>query len=227
MLVAFLLLAAVAIPPAPARWIEDHAAFLTPATRSALDARLEGYERATGHQLIVWIGKSLEGAPLDDWAVRTFAAWKVGRKGVDDGLAMFILADDRAVDIEVGYGLEDRVPDAVASRIIREVMAPRLRAGDHDGAVTAGIDALLAAIEGKPWTGSGEMAPHSGSSTVHWILGAVAVIAFLVLAVTHPRLALLLLWTFMGSGRRDRNGGLGSFFGGGGRSGGGGARGKW
>src|SRR6185436_2460886 len=133
---------------------EDHAAFITPETRALLDARLEGYERATGHQVIVWIDKTLSGQALDDWAVQTFAAWKIGRKGVDDGIAMFIFADDRAIDIEVGYGLEDKVPDAIASRIIRDVMTPKLQAGDRDGAVTAGVDAVLASIEGKPWEGS-------------------------------------------------------------------------
>ncbi len=218
------------VPPSPSRWVEDHADFLSPSARSSLDARLEGYERATGHQVVVWIGKTLAGAPLDDWAVRTFTAWKVGRKGLDDGIAMFILADDRKIDIEVGYGLEDKVPDAVASRIIREVMAPRLRAGDRDGAVTAGVDAVLAAIEGRPWAGT-TAPPPRGPSPITWILGGLAAIAFLIFAITHPRTALLLLWTIMPSGRRDGGGmfggGGGGFGGGGGRSGGGGARGGW
>jgi len=220
-----LLATAAPIPPSPTRWVDDQAAFLSPATRSALDARLEGYQRATGHQVVVWIGKTLDGTPLDDWAVRTFAAWKVGRKGFDDGIAMFILADDRAIDIEVGYGLEDKVPDAIASRVIRDVMTPRLRAGDRDGAVAAGVDAVLAAIEGKPWSGSGATAPpEDGPSTITWILGGLGVIAFLIFAVTHPRMALLLLWTFA---RGAGGGGGGGFSGGGGRSGGGGGRGHW
>ena len=220
-----LLATAAPIPPSPTRWVDDQAAFLSPATRSALDARLEAYQRATGHQVVVWIGKTLDGTPLDDWAVRTFAAWKVGRKGFDDGIAMFILADDRAIDIEVGYGLEDKVPDAIASRVIRDVMTPRLRAGDRDGAVAAGVDAVLAAIEGKPWSGSGATAPpEDGPSTITWILGGLGVIAFLIFAVTHPRMALLLLWTFA---RGAGGGGGGGFSGGGGRSGGGGGRGHW
>jgi len=224
---------AVATPPSPTRWVEDPAGFLSSATRTTLDTRLASYERSTGHQVVVWIGKTLEGAPLADWAVRTFAAWKVGRKGLDDGIAMFILADDRTIDIEVGYGLEDKVPDAIASRIIREVMAPRLRAGDRDGAVTAGVDALLAAIEGRPWTGTPTNAPPTGGRSLFtWIVGGLALAAFLVFAVTHPRMAMLFLWTVMGSGRRSGGfggGGLGGggFGGGGGRSGGGGARGGW
>ena len=227
------LAAAAPVPPSPARWVEDPSGFLSPATRATLDARLEGYERATGHQIVVWIGTSLEGAALDDWAVRTFAAWKVGRKGFDDGVAMFVFADDRKIDIEVGYGLEDKLPDAIASRIIREVMAPRLRAGDRDGAVSAGVDAVLAAIEGKPWTGAPATAPPSRElSTTDWIVGGLVLVAILILAITHPRLALLLLWTIMAGGRRGGFGGGGGiggggFGGGGGRSGGGGARGGW
>jgi uncharacterized protein len=228
MLHALAILAAVAAapPPAPTRWVEDHAGFASPAARDALDVRLEAYQHATGHQVVVWIGKTLEGAPLDDWAARTFAAWRLGRKGFDDGVALFILADDRAIDIEVGYGLEAKVPDAIASRIIREVMAPRVRAGDHDGAITAGVDAVLASIEGKPWAGASTPAPPKAQapSLVTWILGGLALIAFVIFAITHPRMAMFMLWTIMAGGRQ---GGGGGFGGGGGRSGGGGARGGW
>jgi uncharacterized protein len=223
-----------AIPASPSRWVEDHAAMLSPAARDALDARLAGYERATGHQVVVWIGRTTGGAPLADWAVRTFAAWQLGRKGIDDGVAIFVLADDRAIDIEVGYGLEDRVPDAIASRIIREVMEPRLRAGDRDGAVTAGADAVLAAIEGHPWSGApaaaGTTAPDDGPSTISWLLGGLIGLGLLILFVTHPRLALMLLWSLLSGGRGGFGGGGGDgggFGGGGGRSGGGGARGGW
>lgn len=213
------------VPPAPSRWVEDRAGFLSPGARASLDARLEGYELSTGRQVVVWVGKTLAGAPLDDWAVRTFAAWKVGRKGLDDGIAIFILADDRTIDIEVGYGLEDKVPDAVASQIIREVMAPRLRSGDRDGAVIAGVNAVLASVEGRPWAGPPATAPPRGEISVGtWIVGGLALIAFLIFAITHPRMAMLMLWSIMAS---SRHGGGGGFGGGGGGSGGGGARGGW
>jgi uncharacterized protein len=241
MSIAALVLAALAAvtqpPPAPTRWVEDHAQLLSAGARDALDARLEGYERATGHQIVVWIGTTLEGQPLDDWAVRTFAAWKIGRKGLDDGIAMFVFAQDRKIDIEVGYGLEDKVTDALASRIIREVMAPKLQAGDPDGAVTAGVDALLTGIEGKPWGGGSAATVQSpqqvrGVSTGQLIMGAIVLIGLLILFITHPRMALFLLWSFMSGGRGGGFGGGGfggggGFSGGGGRSGGGGARGGW
>jgi uncharacterized protein len=216
-----------AIPPAPTRWVEDRAAFLSPPTRAALDAKLEAYERATGHQIVVWIGKTLEGAPLDDWAVRAFAAWKVGRAGLDDGIAMFVLADDRAIDIEVGYGLEDKVPDAIASRIINDVMTPRMRVGDRDGAVTAGVDALLSAIEGQPWSGATGGSRLEKISTAQWIVGGLVAVALIALLIKHPRLGLFLLWMIASSWRRNGRGMGGGFGGGGGRSGGGGARGTW
>src|SRR5262245_48733710 len=81
--------AAVA-PPPPTRWVTDLVGFLSPETRSALDQKLERYEKETGHQVIVWIGDTIGTEPLDEWATRTFQAWRLGRKGLDDGLAVFI-----------------------------------------------------------------------------------------------------------------------------------------
>jgi uncharacterized protein len=218
---------AAPLPPTPDRWVTDPAGFLSPSVRDDLDRRLEAYQGSTGHQVVVWIGDSIGDAALDDWAVRTFAAWKVGRKGIDDGIVVFVLAGDRAIDIEVGYGLEERVPDAIASRIIRETMAPRLRAGDRDGAVTAGVDALLAAIEGRPWTG-GEAPPAAGAPSrleiVLWVLGGIAL---LILFAVNPRLALVVFSMMHGRGGGGFGGRRGGFSGGGGRSGGGGARGTW
>lgn len=224
--VAVAIAAGAPLPPAPSRWVEDRVGLLSPAPRAALDQRLERYQEATGHQIVLWIGGTLDGAPLDDWAARTFAAWKVGRKGIDDGLVVFVLAEDRAIDIEVGYGLEGSVPDATASRIIREVMAPRLASGDADRALTDGVEALLTAIEGGPWTGDAPAGVERGPSTVEIVVGALLIVGLLILMVTHPRLALLLLWSIMSGGRAGGHGG-GGFSGGGGRSGGGGARGGW
>jgi uncharacterized membrane protein YgcG len=83
-----------------------------------LNARLSEYQQATGGQLIVYVAPTTGDAPIEDWAVRAFAKWKVGRKGLDDGLALFIMPQDRKIRIEVGYGLEAIIPDAIASRVI-------------------------------------------------------------------------------------------------------------
>src|SRR5436309_401491 len=132
------------IPAAPTRWVTDTANFMSPAAASSLDLRLESYERSSGHQLIVYIAPTTGDAPIDDWAVRAFEKWKVGRKGIDDGLVLFIMAADRKLRFEVGYGLKDEVPDATAGRIINQFIVPRIQAGDRDGAVSAGIEQLIA-----------------------------------------------------------------------------------
>jgi uncharacterized protein len=216
---------AIAVPPTPVRHVEDHATFLSTTTRDALDAKLVAYERATGHQVIVWIGSSLDGAPIEDWTVKAFEAWKPGRRGHDDGLAIFVFRDDRKIAIEVGYGLEERVPDAMASRIIREVMAPRLQADDRDGAVVAGVDSVLAAIEGKPWAAP----PLAATTDDHaWVVYVIFGVIALLLFIKYPRAAMWLFWSILTAGRWSGGGGdRGGFRGGGGRSGGGGARGGW
>jgi uncharacterized protein len=208
--------AGLPIPPPPTRWVTDTVGLIAPDARAGLEAKLEAYQRRTGHQVVVWIGGSIAGAPLDEWAVKTFAAWKLGRKAMDDGVALFVLASDRLIDIEVGYGLEDKVPDAIASRIIHEIMAPRLRAGDGGGAVRAGVDALLAAIEGRPVGDLDQQpsrAPGAGLGPVRLIIYGVLLLAFLVFLALHPRLALLFLWNILAGG--GRGGGFGGGDGGG------------
>jgi uncharacterized protein len=224
--------AATPIPPAPSRWVTDTAGFLSPAVTGQLDARLAEVQRQSGHQVVVWIGRTLDGAALDDWAVRTFAAWKVGRKAQDDGLAVFLFSEDRTIDIEVGYGLEGQVSDAVASRIIREVMTPLLKAGDHDGAVTAGTEALLKAMGVAAVQPATSPPPPpkgtSGPSLPMLILYGLLGLGFLALLVTHPRFALFFVINLLTGGRGGGfGGGGGGFSGGGGSSGGGGARGSW
>ena len=88
---------------------------------------------------------------MEGFAVRTAQAWGVGRKGHDDGVILFIFAADRKMRIEVGYGLEAVIPDAIAKRILDSVITPRLRAGDKDGALEAGVEALMAAAGGAPF----------------------------------------------------------------------------
>jgi len=225
-----------AIPPAPQRWVTDEAGLLSSTARAKLDAKLESYEQKTGHQVVVFIGDSIGGAPLDDFAVKTFGAWQLGKKGADDGVLVLVLARDRKMAIEVGYGLEARIPDAVASRIIQDIMAPKLRAGDADGALEAGVDAILASIEGRPFVGDPSAPPVQREtppmSTAKLIVIGLLALGFLGLFLTNPSLALSLLYV-VASGRHGHGGGRpggwggGGFAGGGGRSGGGGARGSW
>jgi uncharacterized protein len=219
------------IPPAPTSWVTDNAGFLSEPVRTELDARLRTFEGESGHQVLLWIGRTTGAAPIEDWAVRAFAAWRVGRRGLDDGIVLFVMSDDRKVRIEVGYGLEDRLPDVRASAIIRDAIVPRLRDGDRDGAARAGVGAILdtlgahAASDGQP---EKKLGPKLGwgELVVFGLLGII----LLWFLITHPGLAILLLTNLAsGRGRGQGGGGFGGggFSGGGGRSGGGGATGSW
>jgi uncharacterized protein len=201
----------------------------------SLDSRLEAYERSSGHQLLVYIGKTTGGVPIEDWAVRAFQTWKVGRKGLDDGLVLFLMTDDRRQRIEVGYGLEGQVPDAMASRIINEVIVPRLQAGDRDGAVSEGMNAVARVLAGGERSDSsraqrGERGSEGRPLTIgQLVVFGIVGILFLVLLATNPGLAIYLVASILSGNRDDtyRSGGGGGFSGGGGRSGGGGASGSW
>jgi uncharacterized protein len=158
--------AEIAIPRSPAQWATDTTGFLKPQTVADLDARLRAYEAETGHQVLVYVTPTTGTTPTEDWTVRAFARWKVGRKGLDDGLILFVFPTDRKVRIEVGYGLEQTVPDATAARIIRNTITPKLRAGQPDEAVVAGVDQILAAISGAA-TGNGDVTSgKAGASDV-------------------------------------------------------------
>lgn len=228
--------AQAAPPPAPRSWVTDAPGLLSPAVRDRLDRRLEAYQKGTGHQVLVWIGASTGGDPLEDWTVRAFQAWKVGRAGLDDGLVLFILTADRKLRIEVGYGLEGTVPDAVASRIIRETIVPRLKAGDADGAVSAGVDRMLKVVGGDAAAAQPQDHGRGGGQPLG--LGGKLILALLglgalVLVISHPSLAVWILFSILNGGRGGGGGGGfgggggGGWSGGGGRSGGGGASGSW
>ncbi len=228
------------IPPAPSRWATDPTGWLGEGGRAALDRELEAYQRSTGHQILVWVGTTTGDTPTEDWTVKAFESWKIGRKGIDDGLAIFVFTEDRKIRIEVGYGLEGVVPDAIAKRVINEEIAPKLKAGDNAAAIRAGVAALERAIGGEASAGAGDAGAPSASAergrgrappklTIgQKILFGLVAIGFIVLLITNPSLAIWLLINILSGGRGGGGGGGGGgFSGGGGRSGGGGATGSW
>jgi uncharacterized protein len=221
------------IPPAPTHWVTDNAGFLSVAERDRLNGMLQQYETQTGHQIIVWIGTTTGDTPLEQWTVNAFAKWKVGRAHLDDGAALFVFAADHKVRIEVGYGLEGQLTDASSSEIIRNVIVPKIRAGDQDGAIDAGVAAILAAAGG----GQAQAQPSGSGFDPSAIIGLLIVLFVLFLILRSPGSAGWMLYT-LGSGA-FRGGGFGGgsfggggfggggFSGGGGMSGGGGASGSW
>src|ERR1043166_4482149 len=179
------------IPAAPTRWVTDPSHFISDATRGTLDARLERYQQATGHQVIVWIGTTLGDSPLEEWAAKAFAKWGIGQKGKDDGIAIFVFPVDHRMRIEVGYGLEDKLPDAYTSRIIREVMQPERQAGRPDQALTGAVDQVLSRVGGEPNAVAAPPLPvqrtsSDGPSGFTLIIGGILLVGFLILLATHP-----------------------------------------
>jgi uncharacterized protein len=138
-----------AVPALTAR-VTDLAGALAPAQRQALEQQLQAFEAGKGSQVAVLIVPSTQPDTIEQYALRVAEAWKLGRRGVDDGALLLIAKDDRALRIEVGYGLEGALPDAIAKRIISDVIMPSFRKGDFAGGVQHGVDAMLRVIEGEP-----------------------------------------------------------------------------
>ncbi len=139
----------VAVPPLQAR-VTDLSSTLDARQRAALEARLAAFEQAKGSQIAVLLVPSTAPETIEQYAIRVAEAWKLGRKGVDDGLLIVVARTDRAVRIEVGYGLEGVVPDAIANRVIDETIVPRFRSGDYYGGLDAGVTQLIGVIGGEP-----------------------------------------------------------------------------
>ena len=140
--------AEVAVPPV-AR-VSDQTGTLTPADVAALERTLADFEALRGIQIAVLLVPSTAPETVEQYALRVAEAWKLGRKGVDDGALLLVAKNDRALRIEVGYGLEGVLTDIAAKRIVSDVIAPRFREGDYAGGIRAGVDRMMRLIEGEP-----------------------------------------------------------------------------
>jgi uncharacterized protein len=142
--------AEVSVPPLAAR-VTDLTGTLDAGQRAALEARLESFERAKGSQVVVLLVPTTQPETIEQYAIRVADAWKIGRgERIDDGVILLVAKDDRALRIEVGYGLEGALPDAIANRIIEETIVPRFRSGDFAGGISDGVGRIIGVIEGEP-----------------------------------------------------------------------------
>ncbi len=239
-LIGSMLWAAETLPPAPKRYFNDYASLVDAPIADRLNSRLEGFERETSNQLVVAIFPKLpENTYLEDFTVKTAQAWGVGGRQRDNGIVLFIFAADRKLRIEVGYGLEGRVPDSVAAAIIRDQIRPAFKTGNYAAGISRGIDALISATKGE-YQGTGRTlaeAASAGRSIPFWpfVLGFLLFVVWIHLGDTvfqrggrfvfYNVLDLLRL-ALLSSGSRGGGGG-GGFSGGGGSFGGGGASGDW
>ena len=253
-----LLLASLLLLPPAAAWAQDdsfpqlsgrvvdEAEILSDATEAELVTLLAGHEAATTNQVVVVTLSSLRGYDIADYGVRLGRAWGIGQEGKDNGVILIVAPNERAVRIEVGYGLEGDLPDATARLIIEREIIPAFKAGDLEGGVLRGAQAILASL------GGGYLPPPEPEDerTANERLGMI------VVAIMSLGWFAIIVWGFMvrrrqGGGAGGRAGGpsggttargssgrstrsssgrgfsSGGFSGGGGSFGGGGASGRW
>jgi len=136
------------VPELQAR-VTDLAGLLANNQQTALESRLADLEQRTGSQLAVLTVETTQPEAIESYAIRVVDAWQLGRENFDDGVLLLVAVNDRSVRIDVGYGLEGAIPDAIAFRIIDRLIVPRFADGDFAGGINAAVDALSAAIEGE------------------------------------------------------------------------------
>ncbi|MEY3136942.1 MAG: hypothetical protein RL580_674, partial [Pseudomonadota bacterium] len=140
-----------------------------PADReAALEATLAEFERRKGSQIAVLLVPSTAPEEIEQYSIRVVDAWKLGRKGVDDGALLIIATDDRRLRIEVGRGLEGVLTDLTSNRIITEIIRPRFRDGDYAGGVEAGVDRIIRLVDGEPLPEPEAGANGGGSGASPW-----------------------------------------------------------
>jgi uncharacterized protein len=148
-IVAALATAQVAVPRLAAR-VTDQTGTLSAEQSSQLERKLAAFEERKGSQLAVLIVPTTEPEDIAEFGIRVAEAWKLGRENVDDGAILLVAKDDRRMRIEVGYGLEGALPDAVARRITDETISPRFKQGDFYGGIDAGLEQIIKVIDGEP-----------------------------------------------------------------------------
>ena len=152
------------VPPSRAR-VTDTTGTLDAAARGALESKLAAFEQRKGAQIFVLMVPTTAPEPIEQYSLRVAEAWQIGRGKIDDGLLLVVAKDDRRMRIEVGYGLEGAVPDALAKRVIAERIVPRFYEGDFAGGLNAGVDALIGLVDGEPLPPPEGVAQRPGDRT--------------------------------------------------------------
>jgi len=219
---------ALKVPPRADGYVTDRAGLLPPSAKENLETTLRAFEEKTSNQVVVATFPSLEGDSLEDFSMRLAETWKAGQKRRDNGVIFLIFKNDRKMRVEVGYGLEGVLPDALAGQIISQVVAPYFRKGDYTNGILAGTNAIMKATQGE----------FKGVPRKKNTPDAGKVLIILVIFIFFH------IWVranskhiggrrggyggFLPIGGRSRSGGgFGGFSGGGGGFGGGGASGGW
>src|SRR5690606_4593129 len=137
------------LPPLAAR-VTDLTGTLTAGQQAELEQKLAAFEQRKGAQVAVLLVDSTRPESIEAYSIRVAEAWKLGREGVDDGALLLVALQDRTLRIEVGYGLEGVLPDAIARRIIEETIKPLFRQRDIHGGINAGVERIMQVVDGEP-----------------------------------------------------------------------------
>jgi uncharacterized protein len=216
------------VPPAQG-YVNDFAGLLSPAAQSQIENFLRNFDASDSTQVVVVTVPNLQGEPIDMVALQFAEAWKIGQKGKDNGALLLIGKEDRKMRIEVGRGLEGKLTDLLAGRIVDNEIAPRFKKGDFEGGIAAGVSAIVQSVRGE-YKGTGKSGGRKKNAGAWWL--------FPLLFFVLP-----LLGRLSGSGRGRHSGGywiggggfggggggggFGGFSGGGGGFSGGGSSGNW
>jgi len=160
-LIALAAWAQVAVPPLKGR-VTDLTGTLTKEQAASLEQMLQSFEARKGSQIAVLMVPTVKPEAIEQYALRVAEQWKIGRGKIDDGALLVVAKDDRALRIEVGYGLEGALNDATANRIVEDVIVPRFREGDFYGGINAGVDRMIRVIDGEPLPEPTRPAPQVG-----------------------------------------------------------------
>lgn len=229
---------AVTFPALTGR-VVDQANVIPADTRAAITQKLADLESKSGIQLVVATVTSLEGQEIEPYANQLFRTWKLGEKAKNNGVLLLVAPNEHKVRIEVGYGLEGTLTDALSKVIITNAIAPRFKAGDFGGGVSRGVDDIITVLttDSSEWQQHPSLRPEAQKSddpvTLVLIMAAVA-LAVGVLLVISPgfrwlffNIILNVLFNSVVGGFTRSSSSDSDFIGGGGSSGGGGATGSW
>ncbi|MFN7138089.1 MAG: TPM domain-containing protein [Limisphaerales bacterium] len=250
--IAFVFLTCVAraaevIPPAPKNHFNDYANVVSQSTKAELNNRLVELERESSSQVVVAVYPKMQSnSSIEDYTQRVAQSWGVGTREKNNGAALFVFIQDRAMFLQVGYGLEGVIPDAIAKRIIDNEITPHFKNGNFDAGLRAGVTAIIQASKGE-YKGTGRTIADSRRNSSQRMPPAIAIVLFVIFIFVLFRMMSSHATYYGPRGRRRRGGwhvggfgggggwssggggfgGGGSFSGGGGSFGGGGAGGRW
>ena len=227
-------------PPAPAQYFNDYAHVVSAATADQIERKLDQVERDTSDQIVVAIFPNLQStSSVDDYSIHLFQKWKIGQKQKDNGVGLFVYVNDHKMFIVTGYGLEGALPDATCHQIIADDITPYFKAGDYDGGVKAGVNAIISATKGE-YKGNGSTHADAQVQSSQDISIGIVVAIFVAMMILRSIFGSHTSYGGYGVSRGYWGGGFGGFggggfgggggggfSGGGGMTGGGGAGGSW